>query len=363
MLGALRSTVLIVTVLLAACAGTGPRGGDRGALPAPERVQPEQQDNAGGMAQETGVGETPALDAPSRHPQAGPAATQALDWRRQAGRRDAVGVLYAMAYFPAPSGVAIERANRLAELYADARAGYGLYSFLLGGPSDARMPSAVAAYGELLRVIDTYVMSDEPSAGDDRAGRHGFLVPVEVLGAGAEGELYQRVRPRLSTPMQAVLARQLRLFGHVALADRLEQSPGPFLVTSVRPALLPLDARQPLLIVDLQPLGPEYMYSVVDAYDRPIPSATLGRRASLAAIERRLQAIFPSPEVDSGAAPAPAEAWIWLLPDSAQARAVIPARPRGQRERVQSDRVRGALGDVATAGSQTGHRRRKTEEA
>jgi hypothetical protein len=55
------------------------------------------------------------------------------------------------------------------------------------------------------------------------------------------------------------------------------------------------------------------MYSLVDVYDRPIPGDLLGRPESLSAIARRLQQIFPSRRVDSGAAPAPSGGWIWLV--------------------------------------------------
>jgi hypothetical protein len=251
------------------------------------------------------------------------------NWDLARGAGFDAGVLYAMAYFPSPSGVESERANSLSELYADARPGYALYTFLLGGPVEIRSPSDLAAYRELLRVIETYVMSsgsDESGAESRRrgtAGHHGFLVQVNAL--RPEGDLLERVQPGITLQMQTVLARQLRIYGHVALADRLEQSTGPFLVTSLRPTMIPMDARTPLLIVDLHDLGPEYMYSLVDAYDRPIPGDLVGRPESLAALERRVQQIFPSGRVDSGAAPPPSGNWTWLIGVSAQASGAQPA--------------------------------------
>ncbi|NBC47320.1 MAG: hypothetical protein GVY22_04870 [Gammaproteobacteria bacterium] len=356
MLEVLRSTVLIAAALLAACAGTGGgpgggqdtgRDGDRAAADRAGAEGPALSE--GGVTHDKGASLTFELGAPPQPNQLG-----VEHWKRPprwpvGPTRDddsEVGVLYAMAYFPAPSGVEIERANRLAELYADARAGYGLYSFLLGGPTDARSPVDVAAYGELLRAIDTYVMNSNGAGGNGDTGRHGFLIQVDVL--RPDGELYERVYPRLSAEARLVLARQLRLYGHVALADRLEASSGPFLVTSLRPALVPMSATQPLLVVDLQPLGPEYMYSVVDVYDRPIPGDMLGRPESLAAIARRLREIFPNRQVDSGAAPAPDQEWIWLIDGSARAQAVAPIT-RGDSAGTASSTSRAKAPDAAIA--------------
>lgn len=225
------------------------------------------------------------------------------------------GVLYAMAYYPSPSGVETERANSLGALYGDARPGYGLYTFVLGGPVGASSDADADAYQELLRVIETYVLN--APAENEREGRHGFLIQVDPIQLtdeeSAELGLAQLARPGLSLQMQTVLARQLRMFGLPALADRLEHSQGPFLVTSLQPGLIPLSEPKPLLIVDLHDLGPEYMYSLVDAYDRPIPPDLVGRPASLSAIGRRIQAMFPNRRVDSGAAPPPSGEWIWMV--------------------------------------------------
>jgi hypothetical protein len=85
--------------------------------------------------------------------------------------------------------------------------------------------------------------------------------------------------------------------------------------------MIPMNEKVPLLIVDLHDLGPEYMYSLVDAYDRPIPGDLVGRPESLAALERRIQQIFPSRRIDSGAAPPPSGNWTWLIGASGQTRA------------------------------------------
>ncbi|NEX18372.1 MAG: hypothetical protein C1943_17645 [Halochromatium sp.] len=256
------------------------------------------------------------------------------------------GVLYAMAYLPSSSGVETERANSLAELYADARPGYDLYTFVLGGPVGPQPGTEAAAYDELLRVIETYVLGNPAESGSAR-GQHGFLVQVDPLldgqfdaglssDVGSEAEqasdagsfgasLAERARPGLSLQMQVALARQLRVLGHVELADRLELSDGPFLVSSLRPALIPMTEQVPLLIVDLHNLGPEYMYSLIDAYDRPIPGDLRGRPESLAAIGRRVQGMFPNRRLDTGAEPPPSGAWIWLIGGSGRSLASAAA--------------------------------------
>lgn len=335
MRGALLSLVLISVVLLAACAAGGSRDDGRDWLEAPSRMR-EGRANA----PETGAGSSPGaaggsaasvtfeVGAPERERSAGQAPIFPID-----SRGFDAGVLYAMAYLPSASGVETERANGLAELYADARPGYGLYTFILGGPVGPGAAKDAAGYDELLRVIETYVLGDADKS-STRSGQHGFLVQVDPQNRGAEvssrrppdagvddASLAERARPGLSIQMQIALARQLRMFGHVELADRLEHSDGPFLVTSLRPALIPMSEQEPLLIVDLDDLGPEYMYSLVDAYDRPIPGNMLGRPESLLAIGRRVQGMFPSRRLDRGAEPPPSGTWIWLIgaPDQANA--------------------------------------------
>jgi hypothetical protein len=77
--------------------------------------------------------------------------------------------------------------------------------------------------------------------------------------------------------MRRDFAAYLRAGGQIALAQRLDRGAGPFLVSSLEPRLVPADAWRPRMFVDLSEIGPEYMYSVVDAYDRPIPAEQVGR--------------------------------------------------------------------------------------
>lgn len=319
------SIVLIGIALLAACAaGPGSREAVQEGVEAPSTMRssrapasaPGAQIGSGAsVTYEVGDGRAAErVTDQARLWGGGDRGEAPADWPSSSGFE--AGVLYAMAYFPSPSGVETERANRLGELYGDARPGYGLYTFILGGPVGASSTADADAYSEFLRVIETYVMNN-PEGASDSEGRHGFLIQVDAAKppdeASLDLELIDRARPGLSLQIQSILARQLRMFGQVELADRLEHSDGPFLVTSLQPSLIPRSGPMPLLIVDLHDLGPEYMYSLVDAYDRPIPPDLLGRPGSLSAIGRRIQAMFPNRRVDSGAAPPPSGEWIWLI--------------------------------------------------
>lgn len=311
---ALLSLVLVGVALLAGCAAGGSRDDDGDLLETPDSMRTGRTSVSGaGRASSAGSGSAASVTFEVGGSDAERAAAEQLVIPLQSPAFDA-GVLYAMAYVPSSSGVETERANSLAQLYADARPGYALYTFVLGGPAGPRSEAEVAAYHELLRVIETYVLG-EPGASATGPDGHGFLVQVDpAMGSEPNGaELAQRAQPGLSLQMQAALARQLRVFGHIELADRLEQSTGPFLVTSLRPALIPMSEQVPLLIIDLHDLGPEYMYSLIDAYDRPIPGDLRGQPESLAAIGRRVQGMFPNRRLDSGAKPPPSGAWIWLV--------------------------------------------------
>lgn len=296
--------VLIGAVLLAACAGSGSREAEREALEVPGRIGSDRApDSSASVTFEVGG---PEREWDEQQP-------SLVDDRLSFE----AGVLYAMAYIPSPSGVETERANSLAELYGDARPGYALYTFILGGPVGVQTAVDDAdTYSELLRVIETYVANDESAETDTGFGRHGFLVQVDA--ARTDGALAERVQPGLSRQIQSALAMQLRMQGRFELAERLDRSYGPFLVTSPRPALFPMSARTPLLVVDPREIGPEYMYSLVDAYDRPVPGDLSGRAGSLAAIERRLRGMFPNPQRDRGAAPPPFGDWIWLIGDAGE---------------------------------------------
>jgi len=83
-------------------------------------------------------------------------------------------------------------------------------------------------------------------------------------------------------------------------------------VSSLEPRLVPGSPQDVRLIVDLSGVGPEFMYSIVDAYDRDIPRNISGRAESLQAVRQRLLDVFPRNAIEGGAQP-PAGDWVFLL--------------------------------------------------
>lgn len=236
---------------------------------------------------------------------------------------------YSMLYFPlGRHGEGMERTSNTAKETAATAPDYGIYTFVLfGDVTDERESINVDTYRELLRVIETYVLAAESTAGDPSTSTntraHGFLLPVHVEGNGAN--LWERTGPELSAGMRGEFAAYLRAGGQLELAQRLNQASGPFLVSSLEPQLVPSDPRAPRLLVDLSKIGAEYMYSVVDAYDRPIPSRQVGSVEGLAAIRARLIDMFPDPTIDAAAAAPPPGGWVYLFGPGQSAQAVPTA--------------------------------------
>jgi hypothetical protein len=232
---------------------------------------------------------------------------------------DGVTRAYAMAYFPITDGDGgREESDRPTGLFQASRPGYGLYTYVMGADSDDPVDDAsgLARHDELLRVIETYVLGarNGDSASDARA--HVFLVPVHPRQLGLA--LAEQGDPQLSALMREALATQLRSLGQRELVRQLEESPGPALVTSLVPSMLPTGRDSAWLLVDLGAIGPAYMYSVVDAYDRPIPAEVAGRPESLAMVRERLLGLFPAPVLsDNGGnnGASPAGRWVFLLGD------------------------------------------------
>ncbi len=280
-------------------------------------------------------GDTAALPVVDRAVAAqGPAAFDAMEqaaaeglrrWRRATGLEAArisaplagADLSYSMIYFPfGGRGDPVERFSSPAQVFGSASPVYGIYTFILHGDLDAdTAPANIDIYRELLRVIETYVLASEGgnSGGNGDAGRqaHGFLVPVHAQRSGAT--LLERTGPELSAGMRGDFAAYLRAGGQLELAQRLNRAAGPFLVSSLEPRLVPADPRVPRMLVDLSDIGPEYMYSVVDAYDRPIPADQVGSVESLAAIRARLIDMFPDTAIDASATPPPAGGWVYLF--------------------------------------------------
>jgi hypothetical protein len=226
------------------------------------------------------------------------------------------GSEYAMLYFPLGGDAAAEDgAMSLAQLFGNAEPGYGIYTYILGGVEDPRGDADVAdgkrlaTYRELLRVIETYVLGAGPDGARPDPGAHTFLVPVH---AGREGAaLLERTGPELSAAMRRELGSYLRRGGQLDLANRLAGSPGPFLVSSLEPRLVPGNPQAARMIVDLSRIGPEYMYSVVDAYDRQIRPEDAGRLESLLAVSGRLMELFP--DATAGGSAPPHDDWVFML--------------------------------------------------
>lgn len=229
----------------------------------------------------------------------------------------------AMVYFPLGGSAQVPAepgAHALAQQLGSAERGYAIYTYILYGDGPGDGPDEhLATYRELLRVIETYVLAAGPDDGRSDPAAHTFLMPAHAARSTAS----------LSAAMRRTLADYLRRAGEPALAARLATVPGPFLVSSLEPRLVPGYAPElvvsgemsgqapgrpqaPRLLVDLSRIGPEYMYSVVDAYDREIPPAAAGRVESLLAVRGRLSDMFPDPSIDPAAA-GPAGEWLFVL--------------------------------------------------
>ncbi|TVQ88447.1 MAG: hypothetical protein EA400_09000 [Chromatiaceae bacterium] len=250
-----------------------------------------------------------------------------------------IGPRAAMRYFPtAATDPAVREASDPQALAGEAEPGYALYTFILVGAPAAAADNITSR--ELLRVIETYVLaavgSIGPDAGLPRAQTHAFLVPVRPERSGAD--LLEQADPALAAPLRAALVRHLQVQGHTGLASRLEQAAGPFLITAADPALIPADWRAPRLVVDLSDIGPEYMYAVVDVYDRPVAAELAGTPDGLLPVQQRLLGLFPEsaglaaaadvPLAAVVAAPAAAD-WVFLVgtPPAATRSPANPADP------------------------------------
>jgi len=226
---------------------------------------------------------------------------------------DAGSLAYAMAYFPsrgAESGVAT--ATAINTLYSNATPGYGVYTFvLLGAGFDPAKDADRARYAELLRVIETYVLAGDQGARGPRAEAHAFLIAIRP--DRKEAKLSEQTGPEFSAAIRQDLIQYLRRSNQPDLARRLETLPGPFLISGLEPRLLPTSQAAPRLVSDLSGLGAEYLYAVVDAYDRPIPVEQQGRPEGLAAIRERLLGLFSRKVATEELSPALKDAWVFRL--------------------------------------------------
>ncbi len=226
---------------------------------------------------------------------------------------DAGSLAYAMVYFPshgAEFGVAT--ATAINTLYSNATPGYGVYTFvLLGASFDPAKYADRARYAELLRMIETYVLASDQGAHGPRAEAHAFLIAIRPDRKGAK--LSEQTGPEFSAAIRQDLIQYLRRSNQPDLARRLETLPGPFLISGLEPRLLPTSQAAPRLVSDLSGLSPEYLYAVVDAYDRPIPAEQQGRPEGLAAIRERLLGLFSRQVATEDLSPALKDVWVFRL--------------------------------------------------
>lgn len=219
----------------------------------------------------------------------------------------------AMAYFPSMTkGTRVELSSGRDELlYREALSGYAVYTFVLAGAGlEGLAEQDLVRHRELLRLIETYTGIGDDSAGGARSAAHVFLVPVDpTLG---RAPLFSQVAPDLSDMMRRALITDLRWRDEQRLAKRLERASGPFLVSSLTPALAADGANRHLLVVDLSEVGAEHLFAVVDALDRNIPAGLVATGESLRWIQERLITGVPSP----GQPPSSgdhASGWVFML--------------------------------------------------
>lgn len=196
---------------------------------------------------------------------------------------------YGMLYLPSVGDSARwDSALALNRLYEDAIPGYGLYTFVLLGHGPAsRSTDEANRYRELFRVLETYVAGAEQESGQPNPEAHVFLIPIKL--GELDAPLSDQVAGDLSDHMRLVLASDLRQQGQGRLASRLEHGAGPFLVSTPEPHLLPENGAAPRLVTDLSAIGPEYIYGVIDAYDRALPAGPGSQGKRLKTLLERLR--------------------------------------------------------------------------
>ncbi len=221
---------------------------------------------------------------------------------------------YGMLYFPSAGDFSrLDSAMALNRLYEDAIPGYGIYTFvLLGRGGFANLSESDAArYRELFRVIETYVSATDEEHAGPNAETPAFLVPISPEKIGRP--LIDQVAVDLSDHMRRHLGQSLRRAGQIQLAASLDQGAGPFLVSTLEPRFTPTGQASPRLVTDLSTIGPEYIYGIVDAYDRLIPLDASGRIESLALIRDRLLELPLKTSITEDPKTQINNAWIFMI--------------------------------------------------
>jgi hypothetical protein len=231
---------------------------------------------------------------------------------------------HAMAYYPSAGlGMRLERSSGQDDhLYRRAVSGYGIYTFVLIGGRLERLPETDRArHRELFRLVETYTGVGGQDEVNPRPDAHVFLIPIDPeLG---EAPLFSQISADLSDRMRLKLINDLRLRGQAVLAERLERSPGPFLIAGLEPNLIPAGLDAPRLMADLSGVGVEHLYDVVDAFDHVIPSDLNGESAGLLAIRDRLSGLLPAGAADPETAATAADVWLFMLEATRDAGAAV----------------------------------------
>lgn len=253
---------------------------------------------------------------------------------------------YGMAYFATRAADAmLATAPEPQPLYRQGAPGYGLYTFVLFDGDLVVLPEADRErHRELMRLLESYVLSPGGGVAGARPSAHAFLVAVDPRPAGARVGVTagQTTGGELATVMRGAFLDHLRAHGEAALAEHLAGRPGPLLVSSREPRLVPGGEDGPRLLVDLSGIGVEYLYTIVDAYDRAIGGGGAPSGGELEALRQRLARLLPSPDSQL---PAGASDWILLLPSGA-----VSTSARVQPSAIDPAPVVGAL-PVASGGA------------
>jgi hypothetical protein len=268
-----------------------------------------------------------------------------------------------MAYVPSGGGDAgggppTRTAAELSSLYNAATPGYGIYTYILLGKGFPNLPEFdVLRYRELLRLIQTYILAPNGTARRPEANTHTFLLAVYPWRRGQP--LIEQTGPELSAGLRAALAKYVGALGEVDLAEGLATRPGPFLVSSPEPRLIPNGPASPRMIADLSVVAPEYLYPLVDAYDQSITGGNGGPGASIALIRSRLGRLFEAP-ADPAASYGTADGpWVFMLGGERSPASGVTAADRRSRMPAPATlfhhlESQAAPGPEATTGTRTG---------
>ncbi|GAB4279655.1 MAG: hypothetical protein Kow0092_35400 [Deferrisomatales bacterium] len=147
--------------------------------------------------------------------------------------------------------------------------GYGMYTYVLFARrvrTPGLDPDIRSRYESLLSALAASTLSAGEAVGLPRAETNVFLVPARARGKQPSLANYDEV---LSLRYLAVLGRLLR-GADEELARRLGTRPGPFLISTLRPAAALTTGEGTVLYADLSTTNPGAMAEVVSAYKRRV---------------------------------------------------------------------------------------------